>query len=178
MCIFFCFCNTSLFQTIFCKELSKCICNFIFYKCNLFVFDCNIILCKANKCCLYSFSSFESCKFIIAKSSCNLSCSVRTEVKEDNRIIFFDCCKWCTIFYNDCWKYKFICHFIVIRCLNSCCSRLSCLAFSFNDCIVSFFHTIPTIITIHCVITSRYACNCSNTKFFHLSFKLLYIFFS
>ena len=130
--IFLCLCDTSLFQSIICKELSKCICNGFFYKCNCLILDCSIILCEAYKCSLHSVSSFKSVKAVITECSCELSCSVRTEVEEYNGIIFFDCSCCSTVFCYNKRYYELICYIFIVRSLDSSCCGLCCIALSCN----------------------------------------------
>ena len=130
--IFLCLCNTSLFQSVICKELSKCIRNRFFYECNHLILDCRIILCEAYECSLHSVSSFKSVKTVITECSCELSCSVRTEVEEYNRIIFFDCCCCSTVFCYNKWYYELVCYILIVGSLNSCCCGFCCIAFSCN----------------------------------------------
>ena len=170
MCIFLSLGDTCLFKSILCKEFTKCIGNLFFYKCHKFIFNCHIVLCKAYECCLNSLASVKAFKFIIAKCSCNFSRTVWTEIKEDDGIIFFDCCKRSSIFFNNCWQNKLICCIFIIRCLDSGWSACCLFAFSVCNCTVCLFYTIPAIITIHRIIPSHNRRYFTNTYFFHLSF--------
>ena len=44
--------------------------------------------------------------------------------------------------------------------------------------ILSFFHTIPAIVTVHCIITSGNRCNLTDSDLLHLSFQSFHVFFS
>ena len=178
MCIFLCFCNTCLFQTVCSQILTECICNLFFDKCNQFIFDRNIIFCKAYKCCFYSVASLKSVKCVITESSCDLSCTIRTEVKENNRIIIFNRCNRFPVFNNNGRQNKFICCIFVVRSLDSFRSAYCLLAFTADKCTVCFLDTIPAVITIHSIVTSHNRCNFTYTDFFHLSFQFFYIFFT
>ncbi|CUO34149.1 Uncharacterised protein [Dorea longicatena] len=130
MCILLCLSDTRLFFAILCEEFTKCIGDLFFYECNLFILDCSVIFCKAYKCCLDSVSSFKSVKVVVTEGSCKLSCSVRTEVEEYYRIIFFDRCNRCAVLCYYKWYNELIRYICIIRSLDSLCSRSSCLAFA------------------------------------------------
>ena len=128
--ILLCLSDTCLFLAVLCKELTKCISDFFFHKCDLFIFDCSIVFCKAYKCCLDSVSSVKSVKAVVTECSCELSCSVRTEVEEYYGIIFFDRCNRCAVLCYYKWYNELIRYICIIRSLDSLCSRSSCLAFA------------------------------------------------
>ena len=169
MGIFLCFSNTSLLLSILCKELAKCICNLFFYKRNLLICNRNIIFCKTYKCSLNSFSTFKPSKFIVTECSRNLSCTVRTEVKEDDRIIVLNgCCRSSVLLYNR-RQYEFIRCIFIIRCLDSFRSAYRFFSFTVYQCTISLFNTISTIITIHCIVTPHDRCHFADTNLIHLS---------
>ena len=178
MCILFCLCNTCLFQSISSKELTKCIGNLFFYKRNQLVRNGHIILCKTNICGVDSFSTIKSVKCIITECSCNLSCTIRTEIKEDHRIVIFDRSYRNSIFLYNSRKYKFIRYILIIRSLNAFCSTCSLLTFTKYECTVCFFYSIPSVVTVHYIITSHNRCHFTNADFCHPSFKFSYVFFT
>ena len=168
MSIFLCLCRTKLFQAVLCQKFSKCIVYLNLVECNDLVRNRNIILCKHNKGCWeVSLTSFKSCKIRITEGSCNLSRTVRTEIIENNRIIFFYCCYRLSIFNNHCWFYKLISSILVIRIRNSTETTLCCLSFSLNQCFICQFYTVPSVITVHYIIASHYCCYLSYTDLFH-----------
>ena len=88
MCIFLCLCQTKLFFALCCKELTKGIFDGFFLKCNDLVWNCLIIIFEAyigqrNK------RTFKSGKCIVTECSGDLTGTIRTEVEENNGIIFF-----------------------------------------------------------------------------------------
>ena len=178
MCIFFSLCNTSLCHVVCCQKFTECICDFFFYKCYLLILDRHIILCKAYKCCLDSLSSVKSFKVIITECSCDFSCTVWAEVEEDHRISIFYSCHRCTVFYDYHWFYELICLICIVRSLDPCCRRFCLYAFSFYQCIVSSLHTIPAVISVHCIVTSADRCHFSDADLFHFCFQSFYIIFS
>src|SRR5699024_961096 len=109
MRIFLCLCNTGLFQSVGSKKFSKSILNGYLVESYLCIRNCRIILCKAYIGKVQSLLSLKSCKIICAESSGDLSCSVRTEVKEDNGIFILDPSHWLSVFYDHGRNNKFIC---------------------------------------------------------------------
>ena len=168
MGIFFCFCNSCLCHIMGCKEFTKCICDTNFLKCNLLIRNSFIIFGKAHKFRLDSFCSFKSVKFICTECSCNFSCPVRTEIEENYGIAIFNCSCFFSGFCNDNRLYKFIRN---ICCIGSfhCLHRTLC-GFSFSFCHgkISLFHSVPSVISVHGIITSTDGSYLSNAKFFHL----------
>ena len=170
MCILLCLSDTRLLFAILCKEFTKCIGDLFFYECDLFILDRSVIFCEAYKCCLDPVSSFKSVKAVVTEGSCELSCSVRAEVEEYYRIIFFDCCNWCISIAYYSWLYKFIKNFFLVWCLYCLYCRWSLVSNSINHCIISLLNSLPSLISIHCIESSRYTCNFAYSFFFHFFF--------
>ena len=59
MCIFLCLGDSCLCHVVCCKKFAKCIRDAFFYKCNHFIWNCLIILCKTYISCLDTFSSCQ-----------------------------------------------------------------------------------------------------------------------
>ena len=178
MCILLCLSDTSLSHVVCCKVFSKCVMKLNFVECNQFILDGIIILCEAYECDMWSCFSLKSLEIIIAECSCDLTSTVRTEVKEYNRVfIRYNTC-WLSVFLDYCRKNEFICFVIVIGCLNCCCSVSSLYTFSGCKSIVCKLYTIPAVITVHCIVTAGNGCNLTYTDFLHLSFQSLYKLFT
>ena len=171
MSILLCFCDSCLCHIMSCKILTKCIFQFYFLESYLFVCDRCVIICKADISNIFSCSSVKSVKIVCAEYSCHLTCTVRAEVKEDHCVFIFDRSYWFSILGNCCWDKKFICNIFCIRSIHCCYSTFCCLAFSLCKNVVCFLYTIPSVITIHCIITSGDRCDLSNTDLCHLSFQ-------
>src|SRR5699024_2449276 len=108
MCVFLCLCDTGLLQAMSSQIFAKGIGDLLFYKCDLLVGDRHIILGKAYIGCFDPLSSFESGKIIITKSTGNFSCPVRTEIKENDRVLISDHSRRMSILFYNCRKYKLI----------------------------------------------------------------------
>ena len=160
------------------KIFTKCILKKYFVERNLFVLNCFIIICKADISKIQFLSSFEAFEFIITECSCDLTCTVWTEVKEYYRIFVLDLCNRLSVFLNNCRKDEFICLIIIIGSLNCCCCVCTFDTFTFCQSFVCKFYTIPAIISVHCIVTSGNNTDLSNTDFFHLGFQLFNEFFS
>ena len=176
--IFLCLSDTCLSHVVSCKVLAECVMKLNLVECNQLVSDGVIVICEAHICEVKAFLSCKACKFVIAECSCDLTCTVRTEVEEYNRVLVRNNSNWFAIFLNDCWKNELVCLAIVIGCLYS----LSCIgslnALALGKCVVSKLNTIPAVVTVHCVITSGNNTNLTYAKLIHLCLKLLDISFS
>ena len=141
-------------------------------KCYKFILNRIIIVCKAYKCHIKTFPSFKFIKFFITKWPCDLSSSVWSEIKENNRIFLFYRSNWFPIFYHYSRNHKFICLFLFIRICYRLNSTICRVPFSLYHSSVSSFHTFPTIITIHDIIASHHRCDLTYSYFFHLLCQL------
>ena len=178
MCIFLCLCQTELFFALCCKELTKGIFDGFFLKCNDLVWNCLIIIFETyigqrNK------RTFKSGKCIVTECSGDLTGTIRTEVEENNGIIFFyNRNRFASFIRDNRRKYKLICHTVCIRSFH-CFHCIRCLyTGSGYQGIICLLDTIPVIITIHCIITTGNGCNLTYTNFLHFCFQLFNIIFS
>ena len=153
MGILLCLCKTELLLTTFCKILTKCIGNVLFFECDELVWNCLIVILEAYKCCLNEWS-VESCEFIITECTCHFTGTVWTEVKEDDRVIFFYNRQWLSILCDNGRENKLIGYFLCIGVFHSLYSVFSLYTLALCQRIICLLHTIPVVITIHCVITT------------------------
>ena len=125
-----------------------------------------------------SWTSVKSSKIIITETSGNFSCSVRSEVKADNWIAIFDSCKWLAIFLNNCRNNELIslsgC--IWIAYCTSCTS--SFITNALCKCLVCCFNSVPSVISVHRIITTHDWGNLTYADFVHLVIKLVNEIFS
>ena len=178
MGIFLCLGDTRLFLSIGCKKGSKCIGNLFLDERHLFVLNGHVILCKAYITSLDSLPPVKSGKPIVTERPCNLPCTVWTEIKEDNGIIVLNCGHRRAVLHNDRREYELIRGILVVGSLNSLWSAYRRLAFPEYHSPVCLFHTVPTVITVHGIVTSHDGRNFAHANLVHLSHKLLHIFFS
>ena len=119
VCIFLCLSGTKLLQTVCSKILAKCILDFLLLESDDFVRDRLIVILEAYICqWKLSTLTLKSCKLICTERSCDLTRTVRTEVKEDHGIICLYRCNRLSICLNYGWKNKLICLIICIRICN------------------------------------------------------------
>src|SRR5699024_11164160 len=83
MGVFFSLRDSGLGHIMGCQELSESIRDRYLLEGNLLIWNGNIILSKAYIGYLPAGSSFKSAEIIAAEGTGNLSCPVRTEIKED-----------------------------------------------------------------------------------------------
>ena len=113
---------------------------------------------------------------LLSQYDCQFFSTVVTVVEENNHITFFDCSVAVSVYnrFDEFIRYTFIVRFL--HCLNHVSSFLS---FAVYQEVISFFHTFPTFITVHSIITTddrsnlagRFLAMCR--KFFDKSFTAL-----
>ena len=163
---------------VFGKIFSECICNLCLMERNHLVRDGNVILCKADICRTDTFSSVKSIKLVGTEYSCNLPCTIRAEIKEDDGVVLLNGRNRFSSFCDDCRNNKFIRFSIVIGILNRLHSVLGLVTLSIYKRLISKLHTIPAVISIHHIITSHDRRNLTNADLFHLIGKFLHIILS
>ena len=82
---------------------------------NIFVRDRHIILSKAYIYNLLARAAVKAVKVITAERTGDLSCAIRTEIEEDNRISILNGCGRLAILHNNGRKHKLIRHAVRIR---------------------------------------------------------------
>ena len=170
--------DACLLQSVCRKELTECVGNLFFYKCNLLVRDRHVILCEAYIGCLHALAPVESSEVVVAECSRNLSCAVRAEVKEDNGISVLNGCRRSAVLHNDHRYNELVGYFFIIGSLDPFCRGSRLIALAENERPVSLLHTVPAIVTVHRIVAARHACDFADADLFHLRFQFFHIFFS
>ena len=178
MCVFFCLCNTNLSHIMCCQIFSKGIVKLYLVKGYHLILDRIIIICKAYKSQIQFLLTLKAFEIIITERSCNLAGTVRTEVKEYNRIMVLNGCNRLSVFFDHSRKHEFICFFVVIGCLYSLCRVCSLYAFALGKSLVSKLYTIPAVVSVHCVITSGNNADLTYADLIHLGLQLFNISFT
>ena len=166
MCILLCFCNTKLCLAALTQVFTQCHVQIFRRICNGNVRHGSIILSHANE--LYrkiTILSLETVEIWIYEATCQLSCTVRTEVEEYHAV---PCLNSAVLFQNG-RQHEFVGNIVSIAVLD-CLYRISGGLYTFaqNHCIICLFYTIPCIVTIHCIITTRNGGNFTNADFIQL----------
>ena len=106
----------------------------------------------------------KALEFWVNKTSGDLSCTVRTEVEENHAVLFFDQ----AILIQNGRQHKFVGYFLCIG-IFDCLNRFgSGFTLAINHSSICLFDTIPSVITIHCIVTAGNGCNLTNANFLHL----------
>ncbi len=121
MCVLLCFGDTKLLKSKLGYGASESWIHILRWKSELDIWHCRIVFRHANVCqILELLASVEAVEIRINKGSCYLSCSVRSEVDENNRIPVLD---WSGIYYS--WKHEFVSFVLGIGLLD-CLLAISC----------------------------------------------------
>ncbi|GFI35692.1 hypothetical protein IMSAGC014_02213 [Bacteroidaceae bacterium] len=178
MGIFFRLSNSGLSHMIGCQPFPKSIGYRNLVESNFFVGNRRIIVRKTHVGNIQPPTSIKSFEIIIAETPGNLSCPIRSEIKEDHRISVLDSCNRHAVFDYHRRFYKLICLLPVIGILNplrtACCRK----SFSLGKGIIGKMDSVIIVISIHCIITTCHRCNLTYADFLHLFLKFLCIAFS
>ena len=110
---------------------------------------------------------------LLCKYAGNLTCTVVTEVEEDNCVICSNICSSLNLDRFD----ELIGNTSLVRSLNCSNRRRYNLTLTVYHKIVSHFHAVPSLVAVHSVETANYRSNLA-CRFCHMSLKLLYKAFS
>ena len=173
MSIFLSLCNTSLLHVVSCQPLTKGICDSNLVESHLLVRDGRIIIREAYKSHILSCSPVKAFEIIITEGSGNLSCTVGTEVKEDNRIPILYGGNRLAIFNYHSGLYELVSFISVIGFLDSADSAGCRQTLAFSNSIICKLHAIPVIVSVHGIITPHNRSNPADTYLLHLCIQLL-----
>ena len=121
--------------------------------------------------------SFEAVECFVNEGSCDFSCSVRTEVEEYNAVVSLDF----TVFSKNCGKNEFVSEVFTfsvdcfVALLNGFYAAFSLNAFTVNHSSVSLAYSVPTVVSVHCIISAHYGCNFAKTDFSELFIGFFYV---
>ena len=171
MCVLFGFCDAQLGQSFFGDIFAKGVVQTLRFEGNLYVWHGGIVLGHADIVQREEFAG-KSVEVRINQGAGDLSCTVWTEVKEDDRII----CRDSAFFRiaDHAWNDKFVGDFVCIGIRHRLDGIFTEDAFAANQHIVCFFDTFPAVVAVHCIITAHYRSNFSNSKFGTFILELLY----
>ena len=147
-------------------------------ECYQLIADGIVIICEAYICEVQSLLSCKACESIIAESSGDLTCTVRTEVEEYNRVLIRNNSYRLAVLLDYSRKNELVCLAVIIGSLYSLSCICSLNALALGKCVVSKLNTIPAVVTVHCIVTSGNNTNLTYAKLIHLCLKLLDISFS
>ena len=93
---------------------------------------------------------------LLCEHLCNLTSAVITVVEEDNHIVWLDSADSVALCVNSHDRLdKLVGYTLCIRLLN-CTNHIgSLLTYTINQAVVSNLYTLPTLVTIHCVVTTN-----------------------
>ena len=170
MSIFFCFCCSKLVNAVSFQNITENIYKMFFRKCyresKVFIIACHCYITNIFK----NFLSVESVKIFKHKSFGNFSCSVRSVVEENNRIVIVN-----SAFFtpDNSRKNEFIIVASCIRCFYTFTCGCSMFTLTKKKCVITFFNSIPAVISVHYIISADNCCNRRKIIFFKFIFNLL-----
>ena len=162
MSIFFSFSDTQLGQSLLGNVFTEGIVQALWFEGNLYVWHGSIVLGHADIAQREEVTG-KAGKIRVNQSAGDLSCTVRTEVIEDNRVV----CRNSAFLWiaDNAWNNKFIGDIVCIGISHCLYSIFADNTFTANQNVVCFFHTFPTVVAVHCVVTSHYRSDFANAKF-------------
>ena len=149
------------------KPFSKRIRNGNLMECHLLIRNRRVIIGKADIRHIQPFSSVKALEIIVAEASRDLSCPVRTEVKENNGIAVFDRRNGCAVLHDNSRLYKFIRFLSVIRSLNPFRCARSLKPFALCQRNICLLHPVIIVISVHRIITARHGSYLADADLLH-----------
>ena len=107
---------------------------------------------KFHVCC--TLFAIEIRPLFVSEGIRQLNRAVRTEVEENDRIIVLQRSYWLAVFNDYSRQYELIRFTVCIACFYDILCRLKLLALAVCDGVVCQFHTFPTVVTVHSVVTT------------------------
>ena len=160
------------------QELAEGIGNLFFVEGYQLVGNGLIVISEAYVYQIHPLSSLKSVKFVIAESAGDLSCTVRTEVKEDNGVMLLNQSHRLSILCNHRGNHKLIVLFFIVGSLDSGRSAYSSSALSLSQGIIGQLYTVPVFVPVHGIITAHNRSNFAYAQLLHLRLKGLHKFLS
>ena len=166
--------NPYLCLFVGCQEFAKGIGDTLLLKGNQLVLDGLIIIRKAYIHQVQPFRPWEAVKAVVAECTGNLPCTVRTEVVENHGILILDGGRRLAVLHHHKGDDELICLAAVIRSLDACSSAFSLISFALCQSVVSQLHAVPSLITVHGIVTSHDRRYLAYADLLHLCFQLLH----
>ena len=171
MGVFLRLCNTDLSHIVSRQILAESIVKQYFVECNQLVGDRLVIICEAYISKVQPFFALKSFEIIIAERSGNLTGAVRTEIEEYDRISILYNCHRFAVLLDHCGKHELVGLIIVIGRLNCLCGVGPLHAFAFCKSLICKLHTVPAVVSVHCIVTAGDHADLSHADLFHLRFQ-------
>ena len=92
---------------------------------------------------------------LLCQNDCQLLRTVVAVVEEDHHVALFDDSYRLAILHMDDRFDELVCHALCVRLLHGLHHALGCLALALNQQVVSLFHTLPTFVAIHRIVTTN-----------------------
>ena len=115
--------------------------------------------------------SFKACESLVHKGTCYLSCSVGTEIEENNAVVSL----YHAVLVHNCGEHEFVRNVVLVGIfyrLNRVCLHN---ALAVNERGVSLFNSVPCVVTVHCIKTSRNCRNRANAYLLYLGNGFLHV---
>ena len=170
--------NPYLCLFVGCQEFAKGIGDTLLLKRNQLVLDGLIIIRKAYIHQVQPFLPWEAVKAVVAECTGNLPCTVRAEVEENHGILILNRSHRLAVLHNHKGNHKLIRLPVVIGSLDAAGSAGRRVALTLCQRVVSQLHAVPSLITVHGIVTSHDRRYLAYAELLHLCFQLLHKAFS
>ena len=165
--------NTCLSHVVLCEEFAEGLCDLNLRECDLLVRDRYVIIGEACIEDLLSRSSVKLIEIIDAEAAGDLSCTVRTEVEENDGVAILDGGDRLAVFHDYSRNHEFVSDALLIGILD-CLHAGGCRnAFAEGERSVCFLYALPAVVTVHSVISSGDHAELAYADLIHLILQLL-----
>ncbi len=172
--------KTKLCVSLVCKPLAEGIGDLDFLERYFLVRDGLVIILEADILHIEALSARASLQFvklveiIITEAVRDLTCSVGTEIEENDRVSILDGGYRCSVLFEDNRRADELIRFVlVIGLRDRLVRRVSSDALALRERIIRIGDTVVVIVPVHCVITSGDHRDLSDAEFLHLILELL-----
>ncbi len=156
------------------QPFSKCIGHGNLMESHFLIGNGRVIIGKADIFDIQSLSSVKPFEIIIAETSRNFSCAVRSEIEENNGIAVFNCRNGRAVLHYNGRFYKFVRFLSVIGSLNPFRRARRFESFALCQRNICFLHSVVVIISVHRIITARYGSYFTDADFLHFRFQVFH----
>ena len=161
--ILFSFSNSELLEAALGNVFAENICKLCWLECNMNILEAFVILCEADVVRLDNAVAVKAA-FVLCEGCCDFTCSVRTEVEEDNGVVR---CKTCVSWIYH-WLEEFVCYAFFIALFDRCDKVVCLFAFHLCDSVISKLKTLPALVSVHSIESAHDSSNCAASLLLHI----------
>ena len=174
--VLFRFGNTQLCFAQFGKIFAQSVFVRFRFEGNVHPFKLFIVLSHASPMHFASLSvKVKSRKTALSEGTCHFTSPVGTEVEEYHGVAVFHRCNGFAVLGDYGRQHEFVRYTFGVTCIE-CLNGVGCSAFANAQSkhVVGLFHTVPTVVSVHGVVSAAHGCDFAELQLLHVVTQLLY----